>query len=162
MSDETWVMPDWMREVFKCLDLERIWHSPITIERIEMYCSPSDHSFGVSKRLHEVFTQLHDAGLLLTPEQKRDYDDIDLVRDANRDLLRKLTRLKAEKRDGDEALQRESRAAADANREIYRLRAENERVRAICTQTIEEGVAMHGAATILAEEIITALGADDE
>ena len=65
-----------------------------------------------------------------------------------------------------EALQRESRAAADANREIYRLRAKNERFRRLLQQSViaiesfdELGRELKGC---MPDEIRAALGADDE
>jgi len=102
-----WTMPDWMRDV-----LETAW--PNFMERAFIKDVLRDESMGggsyrdedcnlaETMAEKELLESLRAAGLLLTP---------------------------GEREDASEALGRESMALADANRELTRLRAENERLR---------------------------------
>ena len=107
---EQWQMPEWERDLNSAIGFPL--HGDI------------------SHDVHTVLEQLHTAGLLLAREQKRGWDSLLNKQAATKlgELRADLARLNAEAEDASEALQRESRAVADANREVTRLKAENEQL----------------------------------
>ena len=129
MMSDKWIMEDWMREV-----LEAIGYNGEGISEIERAMSsprfaPESGDPSRTVLMHEL-KSLRTAGLLPTPGEKQGWDALN-SQAANKldELWQNISRLRAEKQDGDEALQRESLAVADANREIERLWAENESLR---------------------------------
>ena len=124
MMTDKWIMEDWMREVWESCGLE-----PLSKQcGVESDYSISTVSY--KSRIIPILKQLRTAGLLLTLGERRDIDGAMDVYDRDMtNMSDELARLRAERQASDEALQRESVAVADANREIGRLRVENERLR---------------------------------
>lgn len=63
-----WIMPEWMREILRVMDLNAIWGEPISINLIEQYCN--DASIGLSKWVTMILAQLRNAHLLKTPAER--------------------------------------------------------------------------------------------